>query len=162
MAPSERGRADLFDLARFLQAQQTVYPDVLEELAAGRKRTHWMWFVFPQFAGLGHSATARHFAIRSLAEAEAYLEHPVLGDRLRQCTRVVNGLGGRSALDIFGTPDHLKFCSCMTLFARVGGPGSEFASALDKYCGGRQDPATLALLGVPGDGRGPGFPTKME
>jgi len=137
---------DPFDLERFVRAQNAVYAEVLAELAAGRKRSHWMWFVFPQLAGLGRSDTARYYAIGGLAEARAYLVHPLLGTRLLECTGTVNGLHGRSALDIFGTPDQLKFCSSMTLFERAAGADSPFAVALDKYCGGRRDLATLRLL----------------
>ena len=138
---------DPFDLERFVRAHAGVYERALAELAAGEKRTHWMWFVFPQLAGLGHSATAQHYAIRSLAEARAYLTHPLLGARLRDCTRAVNGVQGRSVHAIFGPPDDLKFCSSMTLFERAAGAnGGEFAAALDKYYAGRRDAATLALL----------------
>lgn len=137
---------DPFDLARFLSAQEGSYADAVRELSSGRKRSHWMWYVFPQLDGLGASATARRYAIKSLAEARAYLEHPLLGARLRECATRVTGLQGRTALQIFGAPDHLKFCSSMTLFELVAGPDSEFSFALDKYCAGRRDPATLELL----------------
>jgi uncharacterized protein (DUF1810 family) len=140
------GPADPFDLARFLAAQDAVYPRVLDELAAGRKRSHWMWFVFPQFDGLGSSATSRRFAIRRLAEAQAYLRHSVLGPRLAQCTRLVNGLSGASAREIFGSPDDMKFRSSMTLFERAGEGGGEFAVALERYFGGGRDEHTLALV----------------
>mgnify|MGYP001480287243 CR=1 FL=1 len=141
------GGADPHHLARFLSAQEAVYAGALAELAAGRKRSHWMWFVFPQLAGLGRSETAAYYGIAGLAEARAYLAHPVLGARLLECTAAVNRLAGHSALDIFGAPDDLKFCSCMTLFERAAGPDSLFAAALDRYCGGRRDPLTLGMLG---------------
>ena len=129
MAPSARpapGEAsprlivdDPYNLARFVAAQAEVYARVRAELGAGEKRSHWMWFIFPQLAGLGRSATARLYAISSLAEARAYLAHPLLGARLRECTRLVNEVTGRSAAQIFGFPDELKFHSCMTLFAHA-------------------------------------------
>ena len=122
--------SDPHDLQRFVDAQQPVFDQVRAELQAGRKRTHWMWFVFPQIAGLGHSAMAQHYAISSRAEAEAYLAHPVLGARLRELTRIVNGLQDRSAAQIFGYPDDMKFHSSMTLFARCEGEGKEFDQAL--------------------------------
>lgn len=133
---------DPFDLQRFVQAQEPVMPAVRAELRAGRKRTHWMWFVFPQVAGLGHSATARHFAIGSLDEARAYLAHPVLGPRLRECAGLVLGVEGRSAHDIFGSPDDLKLHSSMTLFALAEPGAAEFRAVLDKYFGGVPDPLT--------------------
>jgi uncharacterized protein (DUF1810 family) len=136
---------DPFDLSRFLQAQERVYADALRELREGQKRSHWMWFIFPQIDGLGVSSTARHYAIKSVGEARAYLAHPVLGARLLECTRAVNALEGRSLSRIFGTPDDLKFRSSMTLFEIVAGPGSEFSGALEKYCGGHRDEATLRL-----------------
>jgi uncharacterized protein (DUF1810 family) len=137
---------DPFDLARFLHAQAGVYVQVLDELRAGEKRSHWMWFIFPQFSGLGSSSCSQRYAIKSLAEARAYLEHPVLGPRLVECTRIVNGLQSRSAHQIFGYPDDLKFRSCMTLFEIASGPGSEFTSALVKYFAGERDPRTLELM----------------
>jgi uncharacterized protein (DUF1810 family) len=112
---------DPYDLQRFVAAQAAVYPEVLAELGAGEKRSHWMWFIFPQLAGLGRSATARRYALSSLAEARAYLAHPLLGARLRECTQLVNEVTGRSAAQIFGFPDELKFHSCMTLFAHAAG-----------------------------------------
>jgi uncharacterized protein (DUF1810 family) len=138
----------LFDLARFLDAQADWYSEALDELKAGCKRSHWMWFIFPQFEGLGVSATSHHFAIKSLAEARAYLDHPVLGARLVECTGIVNCLEGRTARQIFGTPDDLKFRSSMTLFELATGPGSEFASALEKYCTGERDLRTIELVGL--------------
>ncbi len=133
------------DLERFVDAQRDVYGDVLAELRNGRKASHWMWFVFPQFDGLGFSATSRHYAIRSLDEARAYLNHAVLGARLRECTEAVNRLEGRSAHAIFGSPDDMKFRSSMTLFDLVAEPGSLFAAALDKYFSGERDAHTLEL-----------------
>ncbi|HYK24681.1 MAG TPA: DUF1810 domain-containing protein [Steroidobacteraceae bacterium] len=138
---------DPHGLERFVEAQEPVYTHVRAELEAGRKRTHWMWFVFPQLRGLGESPTARRFAIASLDEARAYLAHPVLGPRLLECTRLVNGVEGRNLGEIFGYPDDLKFRSCMTLFAAAGGPDRTlFDAALRKYCGGVSDERTLALL----------------
>ena len=120
---------------------------VRQELAAGRKRSHWMWFVFPQLAGLGHSAMARRYAISSLAEAQAYLEHPVLGSRLVELTELVNQVNGRSIREIFGSPDDLKFHSSMTLFAYAHPDVSAFREALERYFGGVMDNRTLEKLG---------------
>ena len=138
--------SDAFDLDRFVQAQAPVMGQVLRELGEGRKASHWMWFVFPQLAGLGHSALARHYAIGSLAEAMAYLEHPVLGRRLVECTDLVNKTEGRSVHQIFGSPDDLKFCSSMTLFASARPGVSVFREALDKYFDGTPDPLTVDKL----------------
>jgi uncharacterized protein (DUF1810 family) len=135
-----------FDLARFVAAQDSCYATVRAELAAGRKRTHWMWFIFPQIAGLGHSAMAQYYAIRSAGEARAFLAHPVLGPRLAECTALVNAVEGRSAHAIFGSPDDFKFRSCLTLFSAVADDGAVFRDALAKYFGGEPDPRTLALL----------------
>jgi uncharacterized protein (DUF1810 family) len=137
---------DPFDLQRFVTAQEPVYDTVLAELRAGRKRTHWIWFVFPQLRGLGRSATADRFGIASLAEARAYLEHPVLGSRLRECTRLVQRLEGRSAEDVFGFPDVLKVRSSMTLFARAADDDADFDAVLEKFYDGEPDPATVELL----------------
>jgi uncharacterized protein (DUF1810 family) len=138
--------ADPFDLQRFVDAQRAVYDRVIAELREGRKRSHWMWFVFPQIAGLGSSPMAQRYAIASRAEAAAYLAHPVLGPRLRECTRLVLAVEGRTLHDIFGSPDDMKFRSSMTLFAEAA-PGEEaFRSALDKYFSGDSDAATLARL----------------
>lgn len=123
-----------------------MYGSVLAELRAGRKRTHWMWFVFPQMLGLGHSATSVHYAIGSLEEARRYLDHPVLGARLVECAETILSVEGRSASDIFGWPDDLKLCSSMTLFAEAAGPDSVFERVLGKYFGGRRDARTLELL----------------
>ena len=135
---------DAYDLARFEQAQAPVYRQALSELQAGQKRSHWMWFIFPQIAGLGMSAMSRHYAIGSLDEARAYLGHAVLGGRLRECTGAVCAHRGRSALAIFGVPDDAKFRSSMTLFARVD---PAFGTALEVFFEGRADERTLALLG---------------
>jgi uncharacterized protein (DUF1810 family) len=135
------------NLERFVQAQELVIERVLAELRAGRKASHWMWFVFPQLQGLGHSPMAQRFAIASRAEAEAYLAHPVLGPRLRECTRLVNEVEGRSIEEIFGYPDDLKFRSCMTLFAQAAADDRPFTDALRKYFAGEYDPLTLQRLG---------------
>ena len=134
-----------FDLDRFVAAQEPVYARVRAELAAGAKTSHWMWFVFPQLRGLGRSATAQHFGIEKRAEAEAYLRHPVLGERLRECTRLVLAVRGRDATGIFGTPDDMKLHSSMTLFAEVTDEPL-FAEARERYFGGRRDARTLQLL----------------
>lgn len=138
--------SDPFDLARFVQAQEPVLPQVRRELAAGAKRTHWMWFVFPQLAGLGYSAMARHYGIVSLAEACAYLAHPVLGARLLDCTSLVNAVEGRTIAQILGGPDDLKFRSSMTLFAAADPDAPVFREALSRYFGGVPDPRTTGLL----------------
>jgi uncharacterized protein (DUF1810 family) len=157
---------DPYDLARYVLAQQPVYARVCGELAAARKHSHWMWFIFPQLQGLGASPTAAHYAIGSLAEARAYLAHPLLGARLRECTQLVNRIQGRTAQAIFGYPDELKFRSCMTLFAHASGeraaPGHAgatgetgaspsqaegvFREALRRYFAGEEDPLTRRLL----------------
>jgi uncharacterized protein (DUF1810 family) len=137
---------DLYNLQRFVDAQDPVYAHVCDELKHGHKRSHWMWFVFPQIQGLGASAMARRFAISSLAEAEAYLRHPILGPRLRESTQLVNLVNERSIEDIFGYPDYLKFRSSMTLFARATADNDVFIEALRKYFGGEADPQTLQLL----------------
>ena len=136
---------DPFDLERFLEAQ-SVFEDVRAELRRGAKVGHWMWFVFPQIRGLGHSGMARRFAISSRAEAEAYLAHPILGSRLKECARLVNLAKGRSIEEIFGVIDSLKFRSSMTLFAQVAGDNTVFTAALDKYFGGQPDKLTLDRL----------------
>ncbi len=137
---------DPYGLQRFVDAQTPVYERVKKELRAGRKESHWMWFVFPQIAGLGHSAMAEKYAIRSLAEAGAYLCHPLLGARLRECTQYVLDVKGRSAREIFGAPDDLKFRSSMTLFARAAPDNAPFREALETYFDGKEDPATLERL----------------
>jgi uncharacterized protein (DUF1810 family) len=137
---------DPFDLARFVEAQRPVYDDVLAELRAGRKRTHWMWFIFPQLAGLGRSEMARRFAISSLDEARAYLAHPVLGRRLHECATLVSAIEGRSAADIFGEPDDRKLRSSMTLFARAAPDETLFSDCLHRFFRGEGDPETIARL----------------
>lgn len=134
------------DLQRFVAAQTPVYRQVVAELRAGRKRSHWMWFIFPQFEGLGHSEMARTYAITSRAEAALYLDHEVLGPRLRECTSLVNAITGRSVSQIFGPPDDLKFCSSMTLFAHATCKGDVFTAAVEKYFGGRFDEETMARI----------------
>ncbi|MFC7300287.1 DUF1810 domain-containing protein [Cognatiluteimonas weifangensis] len=146
-APPARADADdPHDLRRFLQAQEDTWADALAELRAGRKRTHWMWFVFPQLAGLGSSAMAQRYAIGSRAEAAAYLAHPVLGPRLLACCEAVLALRGVSARELLGTPDDRKLQSCATLFAAVAPAGSVFERVLARYFDGRRDPATLRRL----------------
>ena len=143
------GGRDTYDLERFVQAQGGVYEQVCSELRAGRKRTHWMWFIFPQIKGLGSSEMAVRYAISSIEEAKAYLEHPVLGARLRECTQIVLGVTGRTAEEIFGYPDNLKFHSSMTLFAQAAEISEEdlvFSQALDKYFGGKEDAGTIERL----------------
>ena len=137
---------DPFDLQRFVDAQDRVYDQVLAELRAGAKRSHWIWFVFPQLEALGSSSTAKRFGIASLAEAQAYLAHPVLGSRLRECTQLVLDIDGRSVDDIFGWPDNLKVRSSMTLFAHATDDNADFTAVLDKFYGGEPDPRTLELL----------------
>ena len=137
---------DPYDLQRFVTAQNPVYDQVCAELRNGRKQSHWIWFIFPQIRGLGHSQTAAAFGIASREEAEAYLQHPVLGDRLRECTRLVNLVEGRSISQIFGYPDDLKFRSSMTLFAGTALESQIFKDALQKYFAGEPDPLTLERL----------------
>ena len=137
---------DPYDLNRFLSAQEGVYTRALAELKDGQKRTHWMWYIFPQIDGLGYSPTAKFYAIKSREEARQYLNHPVLGKRLLECTEAVLAGKGRSVSEIFGYPDDLKFKSSMTLFEKTAGPGSVFSSALDRYCHGERDTITLSLV----------------
>jgi len=137
---------DPHDLRRFVEAQDSVIGDVKRELRSGRKRTHWMWFVFPQMEGLGRSRMARRYAISSRDEAEAYLAHPILGPRLRECTEIVNDVEERSANDVFGSPDDLKFRSSMTLFDAVADDSTPFRTALERYYDGDPDPETVELL----------------
>jgi uncharacterized protein (DUF1810 family) len=136
-----------YDLNRFLVEQRDVYEDVIEELRHGRKTSHWIWFIFPQVAGLGHSAMSRRFAIASLDEARAYLAHPVLGERLRECAGLILAITGRTAEQILGSTDAMKLRSCMTLFHRAAPEEPHFAQVLDRYYGGVSDEATDALLG---------------
>ena len=140
------GRADPFDLNRFISAQDEIYNRVLEELKSGVKRSHWMWFVFPQIVGLGQSPTAQYYAIKSLEEAREYLNHSILGARLSECAETVLAIKGRSASEIFGYPDDLKLKSSMTLFASVETSNSIFVRVLDKYFQGERDVRTLQLL----------------
>ena len=138
--------SDPYDLQRFVDAQNPVYEKVHAELREGRKKSHWMWFIFPQIVGLGSSPLARRFAISSLSEAAAFLGHPILGPRLAECTRLVNLVAGRPIEQIFGYPDDLKFRSSMTLFAHATADNQLFLDALGKYYAGEFDPATLARL----------------
>ena len=137
---------DPHDLARFVQAQAGSYEQALAEVRSGRKHSHWMWYVFPQFEGLGFSATSRRYSIKSVEEAKAYLSHPVLGPRLAACARAALSVEGRSALEVFGSPDDMKLKSCATLFASVSPAGSVFEQILDKYFSGKRDDKTLRLL----------------
>jgi uncharacterized protein (DUF1810 family) len=137
---------DDYNLQRFLDAQDHVYDAVLDELRAGEKSSHWMWYIFPQITGLGHSGTAQTFAMTSLEEAEDYLPHPTLGPRLRECTQLVLDVNGRSAEQIFGYPDHLKFRSCLTLFMTAATENKVFKDALLKYFEGKPDTLTLDIL----------------
>jgi uncharacterized protein (DUF1810 family) len=133
-------------LERFVAAQAPVYADVLRELGAGRKTSHWMWFVFPQLKSLGRSATARFYGLADRAEALAYWRHPLLGPRLVECTRLVLATAGRTAHEIFGSPDDLKLCSCMTLFDAVAPEEPAFRAVIDRFYRGLADAATLELL----------------
>ncbi|MYZ41550.1 DUF1810 domain-containing protein [Schauerella aestuarii] len=137
--------SDPYRLERFVQAQAAVYADVVAELTAGRKRTHWMWFIFPQIAGLGRSATAQHFAISSLAEARAYAAHPVLGPRLMQCAALALDAKVRDAHTLFGSPDDLKFHSSMTLFALADPAAAVYDACLARYFNGKADTRSVEL-----------------
>jgi uncharacterized protein (DUF1810 family) len=137
---------DQYNLNRFLQAQEEDYERALSEIRSGRKRTHWMWYIFPQLDGLAFSSTAKHYAIRGVDEARAYLAHPVLGARLHECAEAVVQIENYSAREIFGTPDDLKLRSCATLFAHVSPAGSVFRQLLEKYYAGQRDDKTLELL----------------
>lgn len=139
-------QSDPFDLARFTSAQESVHAAALAELKAGRKRSHWMWFVFPQIDGLGLSWTTKRYSIKSLAEARRYIEHPVLGPRLQDCCQALLSLEGRTAHEVFGSPDDMKLKSSMTLFAAVSAPGSIFTQVLDKYYRGEKDSRTIELI----------------
>ena len=138
---------DPFDLDRFVNAQDGIYDRALAEVRGGLKRSHWMWYIFPQIDGLGFSSTTRHYAIKSLEEARQYLSHAVLGARLRECAETVLAVQGRSASDIFGYPDDMKLQSSMTLFALVSEPGSVFERVLEKYYQGKRDQRTLQIVG---------------
>lgn len=144
---TEGTAGDPHNLQRFVDAQRPVISSVMAELKQGRKYGHWIWFIFPQFKGLGHSANSEFFGISSAAEAKAYLAHPVLGPRLIQCTQLVIGVQGHSAEDIFGDIDAMKFRSSITLFARTAPDRRPFLDALDKYFAGEFDPLTIELLG---------------
>jgi uncharacterized protein (DUF1810 family) len=139
---------DSFDLDRFVRAQEDDYKQALVEIKSGRKRSHWMWYIFPQIDGLAFSSTSKRYSIKSIEEAKAYLAHPILGPRLLECTEAVLGVEGRSAAEIFGSPDDLKLRSCATLFACVSPPGSVFDRLLSKYFPGGRDDRTLRLLGI--------------
>lgn len=138
--------ADPYNLARFVEAQEADYDTAISEIRSGRKRSHWMWYIFPQYDGLGTSATARHYAIKSVAEAEAYLRHPILGPRLKESIQAVLGIQGRSALEVFGSPDDMKLRSCATLFASISPADSLFDQLLGRYFGGERDDRTLRLI----------------
>lgn len=138
--------ADLYNLKRFVDAQERDYATALAELRAGSKRTHWMWYIFPQLAGLGFSPNSRFYGIATRDEARAYLAHPLLGPRLAECAETLLALQGRSARAIFGAPDDLKLRSSMTLFAEVSEPDSPFERVLDQYFAGQRDPKTLEKL----------------
>jgi uncharacterized protein (DUF1810 family) len=144
------GLPDPYDLNRFVQAQQDVYEHALSEIRSGRKRSHWMWYIFPQIEGLGFSSMSRRYSIKSLDEARAYLDHPVLGPRLAECAEAALGVEGRSARDIFGSPDDLKLRSCATLFASVTPADSVFARLLDRFFEGNPDGKTLRQLETAG------------
>ncbi len=147
-ANESAGAGDPHNLSRFVQAQARDYEQALAEIRSGRKRSHWMWYIFPQFNGLGFSATSKRYAIKSLAEAEAYLNHPVLGPRLLGCAEAVLAVPGRSAYEIFSSPDDIKLKSCATLFAHASPAGSVFDRLLDQYFHGERDGKTLRLLGI--------------
>jgi uncharacterized protein (DUF1810 family) len=144
--PATDALSDPYCLARFVEAQAGSFDAAIAELRAGQKETHWMWFIFPQIAGLGRSATAQRYAIQSKAEAEAYRAHPILGMRLAECAEALLSVRGRSAEQIMGYPDGLKLRSSMTLFAAIAGPGSVFERVLQKYYGGEKDPKTVDFL----------------
>ena len=137
-----------FNLERFITAQERVYSTVVSELRNGMKASHWMWFIFPQIDGLGTSATARHYAIQSLDEANAYFAHPILGSRLIECTGLVNHVEGKSLREIFGAPDDMKFHSSVTLFSLIDSGDPVFERALNKYFSGELDQQTIAILGA--------------
>jgi uncharacterized protein (DUF1810 family) len=139
---------DPLDLSRFLSAQEGIYASALAELRRGQKSSHWMWFIFPQVEGLGHSSTSRYYSIKNMDEACAYLSHPALGPRLVQCAETLLEIKGRTAQEIFDFPDDVKLKSSMTLFAYVAGPGSVFTQVLEKYFDGKQDERTQELLGL--------------
>jgi uncharacterized protein (DUF1810 family) len=137
---------DPYNLQRFIKAQDGIFESVLAELRNGQKRTHWMWFIFPQIDGLGHSTTSKYYSIKNKAEAQEYLDHPLLGSRLRTCVDLILAIDGKSAAAIFGFPDDIKLRSSMTLFTYVTGSGSVFARVLEKYFDGQRDQKTIDLL----------------
>ena len=139
--------SDPYNLARFVEAQEPAYDRALSEIRDGRKQSHWMWYMFPQFDGLGVSSTSKRYSLKSVGEAEAYLAHPVLGRRLVECAEAAFQVDGRSALEIFGSPDDMKLKSCTTLFAYVSPEGSIFHKIVDKYFRGNADEMTLRLIG---------------
>lgn len=139
---------DPYDLNRFVQAHEDDYERALSEIKSGRKRSHWMWYIFPQFDGLGFSTMSKRYSIKSVAEAKAYLSHPILGPRLTECVEAVLSVEGRSAYEIFGSPDDMKLRSCATLFASVSPKSSIFDQLLEKFFQGKRDDKTLRLLNV--------------
>lgn len=155
MTHSDESRTadDPYNLTRFVYAQEDDYVHALAEMKSGKKRTHWMWYIFPQLDGLALSTTSQRYAIKSVEEAEAYLAHPLLGPRLHECAAAVLQIEGQSATEVFGSPDDLKLRSCATLFACVSPPGSVFDRLLTKYYGGERDKKTLRLLSMASDGR---------
>ena len=140
---------DPHNLKRFLDSQEQIYGQALTEVRDGRKRSHWMWYIFPQYDGLGFSPASKFYAIKSVAEAQAYLRHPILGPRLVECFEAAIGVEARSAAEVFGSPDDLKLRSCATLFAALSPVGSVFERLLDKYFQGMSDRKTLELMGGP-------------
>ncbi len=148
---NESRSTDPYNLNRFVQAQEDDYEQALTEIRSGAKRTHWIWYIFPQLDGLGVSPTAKYYGIKSIEEAKAYLAHPLLGPRLLECAEAVLKVEGRSAREIFGSPDDLKLRSCATLFASVLPQGSVFERLLKQYYGGERDAKTLQLLGLAPD-----------
>ena len=144
--------SNAFELERFVQAQEHSYDQAMSELRQGRKQSHWMWYVFPQFDGLGFSPTSRRYAIKSIAEAHAYLRHPILGPRLQASAEAALAIEGKAAAEVFGSPDDMKLRSCATLFASVSPAGSVFHRLLDRYFGGTPDEATLRLMSTQTDG----------
>ena len=146
MMGPDRNPRDPYDLARFVAAQEADYAQALSEIRSGQKRSHWMWHVFPQLDGLGSSSTTRRYSIKSVAEAEAYLQHPVLGPRLLEIARATLEVQGRTAAQLFGSPDDMKLRSSATLFASISPTGSVFEQLLDRYFGGAPDDQTLRLL----------------
>ena len=135
-----------YTLNRFLSAQQNIYPQVIKELHNANKTTHWMWFIFPQIEGLGHSSTAKYYSIRNMDETKEYLAHPVLGERLLECSNIILNINGKTVDDVFGYPDNMKLKSCMTLFNFVAPEQKVFADVLKKYFAGKPDEQTIAIL----------------